>query len=652
MKTLKKLTALLLTFVLAFSVSPAIFAGEIDCDGAIYTYEDEYMLYDDYRETVEKLQKYAKKGNDKEVNRIYTEELIPLEDHYNSILGYNELFDELGFLPAECEFDASTGTVIKVLNDAEFLAIPISVDGVPVTHIAEGAITGKTELSWLGIPPTVKVIDSVIVKDCPAFKTVDAYLTRFETFFCENCPSYDGSLLYLTFSSEVSHYTSHSMSYQDFYMTNLGMGFAADSGVIRGDENGNYNWYENLTRTEAAIMVLRLMGLEDEAASYASKPCSFTDVPEWAKGYINLAVEKGIVKGLSENIFGSSNPCGAKDFLTMLFRLTDLKEGTDFSWNTIIEDYKRLLCELDENIEASGINTPFNMFYSSPGLDNREHGEDFSNYLNMGGNFNRSCAAIVLYYMLNTTVGVEQLSLGDILAERYGMSDVVLYDYYVRRTAYGLETPAEDFPYPLQHAFFDKDNLINTLRERNKNDASFKADPEIKAFAESLIAGKTTEYDKAKTISKWIAEHIFYDYDHYEGRKDSLFFTAKDVFENRLTVCAGYSNLTLMMLKSVGIECYKISSTDHAWNVAVLDGKVTLIDNTWDSPLEYRYGKYYIEGEYSGEETIAKNIKEPGAKWHNDYFDCENSDFYTDYSHMPLRMPKRLTYNPWEQFEY
>ena len=61
MNTLKKLTALLLTFILATASVPAIFAGEIDCDGSYYTYNDDFMQFEDYREIVEKLEKYAKK---------------------------------------------------------------------------------------------------------------------------------------------------------------------------------------------------------------------------------------------------------------------------------------------------------------------------------------------------------------------------------------------------------------------------------------------------------------------------------------------------------------------------------------------------------------------------------------------------------------
>ncbi len=647
MNTFKKLTALLLTFILITVSNRAVLGKEVYVDGDLYCeYSDEFLIYPDFKAAAEKLEKYAAKGDYEKVNEVYIEELSPLEMKYTSILEYNELFEELDFIPAECEFDKETGTVIKVLNDAEFLAIPVFIDDVPVTHIAEGAICDKEKLVCLGIPPFVEVIDSVIVKNCPSFEMLDAYWTKFTTLFFENCPSYDRDSVYLFEDSSFTHFVSITNTDTLYYTTNLGMGFAIDSGIIKGDEKGEYNWKNDLTRTEAAIIILRLMGLEDEAYSYSEKHCAFADVPEWAKGYVNLAVEKGIVKGRSENHFGSSEKCSAKDFLTMLFRLTDLEEGKDYSWQTIISDYQNHLDKLEDNLEAAGYKTPDNNFYSTPPLNFRMHGEEFSSYINMGGNFNRQCATFVLYYMLNITAGKDDLSLADILSSRYGMNDILLYNYYARRTGAGLKKTNEDIPYPIYHAFSDEEGYLSYLRDISKNAKPSEINSEIKAFTESLIAGKSTEYEKAKTITKWVSEHIFYDHDHYEGRKKEVFLKAIDVFENRFTVCSGYAALLSEMLKAAGIECYTESSLNHAWTVAVLDGELTLIDATWASPLKYEYGKYYKL--VSGNKTEVKNIKEPNAKWDNDYFDAEFEYFYLNSFHHPLRIPKQISSEIWD----
>ena len=61
--------------------------------------------------------------------------------------------------------------------------------------------------------------------------------------------------------------------------TEVSKGFAIASRVFRGDQSGALNWDDTLTRAEAVTMIIRLMGLDEEAQAAASRPCPFTDVP-------------------------------------------------------------------------------------------------------------------------------------------------------------------------------------------------------------------------------------------------------------------------------------------------------------------------------------------------------------------------------------
>ena len=61
--------------------------------------------------------------------------------------------------------------------------------------------------------------------------------------------------------------------------TEVSQGFAIASRVFRGDQSGALNWDDTLTRAEAVTMIIRLMGLAEEAQAAASRPCPFTDVP-------------------------------------------------------------------------------------------------------------------------------------------------------------------------------------------------------------------------------------------------------------------------------------------------------------------------------------------------------------------------------------
>lgn len=646
MNTSKKLTALLLTIILAVASVPAIFAGEIDCDGSYYHYDENYLGYDDYKAVIEKLQKYAKKGNSDKVNQIYVEEYIPLLQRYMALDSYDHVMEEDCFVIAECEFDTATGTVKKVLNDAPALAIPAFINGVMVKYIAEGAVTGKTELYNLAIPPTVGVIDSIIVRDCPRFTYIMSDCAEFKVLFFENCPSYEGENIPFPFDSTINHITNmNPANHTQIYVT-LGMGFAIDSGVIKGDQNNNYNWYDKLTRTEATIMILRLMGLESKAIDYANRPCAFTDVPDWAKGYINLALEEGIVKGVSENTFGSSNPCSAKDFLTMLFRLTDLKEGKDYSWSSIIEDYASCLKAIAGKAEEWESNNFSSKEFYNPGLPFSEHADDFKSYYYKGGKFSRRIATEALYFMLHIIAGEDERSFGDILAQKYDMEDILFYNYYVRRSALGLENKKSRLPNDLLHTFEPREKLLTNLRSGYKPEDKSKIDSEVVSMAEAITSSAKTEYDKIKAVSKWVSEHIFYDYDLFNGIATG-YHLSKDVLTHRRTVCSGYAQLTQDMLLSLGIECYTLSSIDHAWNVAVTDGEAIFIDNTWDSPLTYSSGEYKINNKK------VKNIMEPGITWDAEYFDCENpEEFYFTHSHYPRRAPKIIIYDAEDEFRY
>ena len=74
--------------------------------------------------------------------------------------------------------------------------------------------------------------------------------------------------------------------------------------VLKGDENGNFNPDNTITRAEFAAVVCRALGLEGSAAS-AKGATMFTDVAadHWASGYINLASQQGIVNGKGNGIF-------------------------------------------------------------------------------------------------------------------------------------------------------------------------------------------------------------------------------------------------------------------------------------------------------------------------------------------------------------
>ena len=93
-------------------------------------------------------------------------------------------------------------------------------------------------------------------------------------------------------------------------------------GIYRGYPDGSAGFYKNLTRVEFAAIAVRLAGLEEESLSLNNKRPAFTDeVPAWAWGYVNQAVDAGFIKGYPDGSFGAYRDVTGNEVVTVLVRL-------------------------------------------------------------------------------------------------------------------------------------------------------------------------------------------------------------------------------------------------------------------------------------------------------------------------------------------
>ena len=582
-----------------------------------------------------------------EFSALYADLSIAANEAANATR-YENRMEEHGFTRADVVFDAGTGTVLQVLTDAPLLYIPAIIDGVYVTTIAEGAITGKQQLRVLSLPISVEIIDTVILRDCPKLETVIDY-AYFLTAPYRNCPL-------LTWEDLDEYTTAANFQYFDYSLeqfkeAELSKCFAVSSGTLRGDGR-SYNWEGGLTRAEAITIIIRLMGLDEEAQAKASEPAAFPDVSgHWAVGYTNLAYELGVTRGDGSGKFNPQGLCTAQDFVTMLFRLTQLTEGADYSWSTILADFREAVAPLDSfNNDIAGQNSTDGVCSAPLYLYAEDSANYILNYLNRGGTFTRLTAADIIFYMMNIVAGENYRSLADILAVDYGLNDISVYDNFIRRTAYGLP---EDFPsrhydsdYAYLHYYLSDEHIAELEASASDSLPEFGSSDladaiielyygnnfeEFTTLALALTKDCTTEYEKAEAISRWIAEHIFYDYDKLNGLAAGV-TDAEGVLRERRSVCQGYADLTLAMLQTVGIktvlESGLVGSEGHAWNVAKLDGEWVIMDNTWDSRLEYRNSTFYCRDNYDHDLIEAENYLEPDTTWRDEYFDSDFETFY------------------------
>jgi len=89
-------------------------------------------------------------------------------------------------------------------------------------------------------------------------------------------------------------------------------------GVMSGDQNGNFNPDNTVTRAEMAAIVCRMSGETEDLPS----DDRFPDVPveHWANGYVSKAAELGIVTGYDTGLFGPTDTVTYEQAVTMIVR--------------------------------------------------------------------------------------------------------------------------------------------------------------------------------------------------------------------------------------------------------------------------------------------------------------------------------------------
>lgn len=110
----------------------------------------------------------------------------------------------------------------------------------------------------------------------------------------------------------------------------------ADRGILLGYEDGNFKPDIGVTRQEVAVIMTRALGLTEKAAEYADKNTGFADdaeVASWSKGAVNLMVEMGIFTGYGD-LFMPNKTILRQELVTVVMRyVTSVDEA-----NTVFED--------------------------------------------------------------------------------------------------------------------------------------------------------------------------------------------------------------------------------------------------------------------------------------------------------------------------
>jgi len=124
--------------------------------------------------------------------------------------------------------------------------------------------------------------------------------------------------------------------------------------VMRGDENGNLNLNNKVTRAEFTTMVVRMLGY-DKTVNVDNIKMSFTDITSkhWAYNYFKIAVNKGLITGYTDNTVKPNNNVTFTEARAILIRALGYGNSMSGSWpNNVINKSEEI--GLNKSLDLPG----------------------------------------------------------------------------------------------------------------------------------------------------------------------------------------------------------------------------------------------------------------------------------------------------------
>ncbi len=391
------------------------------------------------------------------------------------------------------------------------------------------------------------------------------------------------------------------------------------------------------TRVEGAVMLIRLLGIEDQVLRGTYKH-PFTDVQVWADKYVGYMYESGLSNGVSSTLFGSSQLLSAKQYVTFVLRSIGYKDGTDFDYNQAID--KALALNIVSSAEASAMKGPatflredmVSVSYSALSATLKDSTITLLDKLvNIDNAIYKPAATALGLYTSDVKKEYEDISTLTLLKTNSGIEVKNSEDFY-KVVRYGLcnfidsltldirnysgsynddfinvyaraKTSAEEFTgvksYSSKLRYSSRGTQMTlTFEYKYSKDEFIKRLENVKAalnkaryIVANRITSKMTEFEKELSLHDYIVNNTRYDYDNYlKNNIPESSFNEYGALVLGVAVCEGYTRAMKLMCDLSGIECiivtgYSISSgirEPHAWNIVKIDGEYYHLDVTND----------------------------------------------------------------------
>ena len=377
------------------------------------------------------------------------------------------------------------------------------------------------------------------------------------------------------------------------------------------DEDGS------VTRGEAVVLAVRLAGAEAGALSGAHGSHSFSDVEDWADGYVATACALGIANGLSAEEFGFSQPVTVEQYLTMVLRALGFR---NVDWQSPYAQADRVGLVYRTGTFTRGDLAAIT--YSALNYE-KEPGLTWYEFLDRLGCLTHRTMPVpklvpgpVLTDVSNTASvdTVEELcaAMAQIVRAHYSTAVLTVPEGQERALASALvKEEIRRFPDvqtlsatittgTVTVAITYRDHARVMAYLEGRSDSLSEEDTRLLSLARqvtaSLVNGGMSEYERVKAIHDYLAETVTYQ---ETGPRSH---SALGALEDHLAVCQGYTQAFSLLCYLSGVDCAYISGTatdlggrtePHSWNMVKVGSAWYHVDVTWDDPtggaLSYDY---------------------------------------------------------------
>ena len=144
-----------------------------------------------------------------------------------------------------------------------------------------------------------------------------------------------------------------------------------EAGYITGNGDGTFRPDAPVTRQEAAVMISKILGLDQDFAS-AAKYVDYRYIPSWAAGYVGAVSKAGIMTGYPDGDFKSDRVLTRAESVVSLDKTKnyDVKVEEDKDDREVFEDYRLTSSSLSDKIIKGDLIISSSLSNRNVSLDN------------------------------------------------------------------------------------------------------------------------------------------------------------------------------------------------------------------------------------------------------------------------------------------